>query len=237
VLRLKLRGIMSDAKKWRALVLVGVVIVLAIIGLTAPAGAWLDVLARPEAWHGLEGIALFVVVYVVWNCALPPAPLQALAGVYYGLSGGLGVIIVSTSVANAISHGFARWLGRDWFAQKIDEMPRLAALETAVERMGWRGVALLRLSNLIPSNIANLLMGVTCLKLPTILWASIVGSLPGWALMLTLGRSGLALFGDDEFGATEWTIYLVSAAAAVMLLVGLGWYARKVLDEPLADGE
>jgi uncharacterized membrane protein YdjX (TVP38/TMEM64 family) len=220
----------TDAKTWRMLVLVGLLIGLVVIALVAPERAWVEALLRPEIWQGPQGIALFVVVYAVWNCALPPAPLQALAGVYYGVAGGLCVIVVSTSAANAVSHGLAKWLGRQWVAQRVEHSARLTALEEAVERSGWKGVALLRLSNLIPSNIANLLMGVTSLRLTTILWASIVGSLPGWLLMLTLGSGGSFVFAGDEVSPVQWTLYVVSALAAVGLLVGLGWRARSILD-------
>ena len=228
---------MDDGKKWRALVLAGIVAALVIIAFVTPVGSLVDQLAERHIWRGPTGIAMFIGLYILWNCALPPAPLQALAGAYYGITGGLVVIAVSTSLANAISHGLARWLGRDWVAQRVQERPRLAALEKAVEQMGWKGVALLRVSNLIPSNIANLMMGVTALTLPTILWASIVGSLPGWAVMLTLGRSGLALLGGGELNTAEWIAYGLSGVAALGLMVGVGWYARKALQEQAGSAE
>lgn len=225
---------MSDGKTWRALILLGLIAALVVVALVTPVGSLIEHLAQRELWRGTTGVLLFIGLYALWNCALPPAPLQALAGAYYGIAGGLAVIVISTSLANAISHAIARQLGREWVADRVDERPKLAALETAVEKMGWKGVALLRVSNLIPSNIANLLMGVTALKLPTILWASIVGSLPGWALMLALGRGGLALLGGGELSTAEWMAYGISAAAALGLLIGLGWYARKALE---AQGE
>jgi uncharacterized membrane protein YdjX (TVP38/TMEM64 family) len=212
------------------LILVGLLVGLVLVALVAPEGAWVEALLRAETWQGPQGIALFIAVYALWNCALPPAPLQALAGVYYGVAGGLLVIVVSTSAANAVSHGLARWLGRQWVADKVESTPRLAALEEAVDRAGWKGVALLRLSNLIPSNIANLLMGITSLRLTTILWASVVGSLPGWLLMLTLGSGGSFILGGGETTWIQWTVYIVSALAALGLLVGLGWRARKILN-------
>lgn len=220
---------MNDGKKWRALVLAGIVAALVVIALVTPVGSLVDYLTQRDIWRGPAGIALFIGLYVLWNSALPPAPLQALAGAYYGITWGLVIIVVATSLANAVSHGVARWLGRGWVAEKVEEHPRLKALEKAVEKMGWKGVALLRVSNLIPSNIANLVLGVTALTLPTILWASILGSLPGWAVMLTVGRSGLALLGGGALSTTEWIVYGISGVAALGLMVGVGWYARKAL--------
>jgi uncharacterized membrane protein YdjX (TVP38/TMEM64 family) len=219
----------------RVIALAVLVLLIVVAALVAPVDVWVDSLAQPERWHGVSGIALFVLLYVVWNFALPPAPLQALAGAYYGLAGGLAVIAVSTTLANAVSHGVARWLGREWVAAKIEGNERLEAAEAAIQRMGWKGVALLRLSNLIPSNIANLLMGVTALRLPMILAASLLGSIPGWILMLTLGRGGLALFRGDRLTTLEIVLYSVSGAAALALLAGFGWYARKVLNASRED--
>ena len=219
---------MVERKTWRALILAGLVAVFVVIALLAPLGEWVDALANPRFWRGPEGVVLFIGLYIVWNFALPPAPLQALAGIYYGLDGGLVVIALSATLANAVSHGLARWLGREWVAERVEESSRLAAMEHAVERMGWKGVALLRLSNLIPSNFANLVLGVTSLSLATILWASIVGSLPGWALMLTLAHGGSVLIEGGDLDTVQWIIYSLSAAGALGLLVGFGWYARRV---------
>lgn len=222
---------MNERKTMRAIVLLALVAALTVAALLVPVEGWAEALLRPQLWQTTAGVGLFIGLYVVWNFALPPAPLQALAGVHYGVFGGLAVIIVSTSLANALSHGLARWLGRAWVAERVEESRRLGAVEQAVDQLGWKGVALLRLSNLIPSNIANLIMGVTSLRLTTILWASIVGSLPGWLLMLLLGRSGIAVLRGQETTRLEWGIYAASALAALALLIALGRYAREILAE------
>lgn len=215
----------------RAWILAGIVAGLVLLALVAPSDAWAMLFDR-SMWRGPEGVALFVAVYALWNFALPPAPLQALAGAYYGLGGGLGVIVVATIVANATSHGIGRYLGRKYIAAKTENSRRIAALDRTVRRLGWKAVALLRLSNLIPSNILNLLLGCTPLKLPTILWASALGSIPGWILMLTLGRGGLALLNGPGLTTVEAVVYALSGAAALALMLWLGRYARRILNDP-----
>ena len=217
----------------RMLFLAALLVTLLLAALFAPVDIWAESLASPGRWQQPADIALFVALYVVWNFALPPAPLQMLAGLQYGFGGGLAVIIVSTSLANVISHGMGRWLGRDWVAGRAEAHQRFGAMVRAVEQLGWKGVALLRLSNLIPSNIANLAMGTTALRLPTILAASILGSLPGWALMLALGAAGgqAALGEDAGLGPWRWAIYGLGAVAALALMVVLARHARRVLRE------
>lgn len=220
---------MTKTARLRAMIFTALIATLILVAIFAPLDHWVTALTRPQAWRGPQGVALFITLYVLWNFALPPAPLQALAGAYYGFFGGLAVVILGTAVANILSHGVGKWLGRDFVVAKIESYPRLAAIERAVEGMGWKGVALLRLSNLIPSNIANLFLGLTSLGLPTILAASLLGSIPGWMLMLTLGRGGTALAGGPGLNSLEAMAYVISGIAAVGLLIGLGWYSRKIL--------
>lgn len=207
------------------------VFALIVAALLVPAELWNDVLTDPTRWRRPEGVVLFVLLYIVWNFALPPAPLQLLAGLHYGLFGGLAVIVVGTSLANIISHGVARWLGRTWVADYAEQSHRLRAIEKAVKQMGWKAVILLRLSNLIPSNLANLFMGVTPLRLTTVLWASLVGSLPGWALMLSLGHGGRLLLDAEQQTPTHWALYIGGAVAALVLLVALSYRAKKILEK------
>ncbi len=218
-----------NTKRIRVALLGFLVLALFAAAVLVPVEAWNDVLTDPDRWRSPRGVVLFILVYIVWNFALPPAPLQLMAGLHFGLFGGLAVIVVGTSLANIVSHAVARWLGRTWVADRAEESDHLRAMEKAVAQMGWKAVVLLRLSNLLPSNLANLLMGVTPLRLHTILWASLVGSLPGWALMLSLGHGGRLLLDAQEQTPTEWAIYIGGAVAALILLIVLGIRAKNIL--------
>ena len=87
---------MTHATKLRAMIFTALIAILILVAIFAPLEAWVAVLTRPQAWHGPRGIALFITLYVLWNFALPPAPLQALAGAYYGFFGGLAVVVRGT---------------------------------------------------------------------------------------------------------------------------------------------
>lgn len=228
---------MIGSRRRRILTLAALMAAVVAAAVVAPLDVWGQALMEAQLWRSPTGVVVFVLLYVAWNFALPPAPLQLLAGLHYGIGGGLAAVVVGASLANAAGHGVGRLLGRGWVARQIEDSRRLAALEKAVDQMGWRAVALARLSNLIPSNLANLLMGATPLKLPTILWASVLGSLPGWALMLGLGQGGRVLLDTESDPVVAWTIYAVAGLASLALLVLVGRRTRRILENTVDAGE
>lgn len=191
-----------------------------VLAIFAPLQEWSQALVEAGLWRSPRGVLLFLLLYMVWNFALPPVPLQILAGMHFGFFPGLLLIALGTSMANIISHGLGRWLGRTWVLDRVEESERLQKVERALERSGWRAVVLLRLSNLIPSNLANLLMGATPLKLSVILPASLLGSLPGWVVTLLLGQGAHELL--EGSGSIRWTFYLVGVALAIIILGFIG---------------
>ncbi len=221
----------------RIALLVGLIVLAVIAAVVAPLDVWSQGLIEADLWRSPTGVVVFILLYVLWNFAFPPAPLQLLAGLHYGLAGGLATIVIGTSLANVISHGVGRLLGRSWVERQCKTSDRLAALEQAIDKMGWKAVALLRLSNLIPSNLANLLMGATPLQLPTILWASILGSLPGWALMIGFGHGGRMLIDSETSPSLPWGFYAVAGVAALLLLAAIGKRAHRILEETASEQE
>ena len=64
---------------------------------------------------------------------------------------------------------------RGWTQQRF---PRWAAIDMALSREGWKLVALLRLSPLIPWNILNYALSITSLPLHTYAIASALAVVP-----------------------------------------------------------
>lgn len=216
-----------NSPRQRLLLLLLLIASLVVLAIVAPLQEWSQALLKAHLWRSPQGVVLFLLLYMVWNFAFPPAPLQILAGMHFGFLPGLILIALGTSLANIISHAMGRWLGRTWVVSRAEESARLKSLEHALKSSGWRAVVLLRLSNLIPSNLANLLMGATPLKLSTILWASLLGSLPGWVVTLLLGQGANELLEGN--GYTRWTFYLVGMALAVICLGIIGRRAMRLL--------
>lgn len=213
----------------RLLLLLLLTALFLLLALFAPLQDWTQALLQASFWRNPKGVVLFILLYIGWNFALPPAPLQILAGMHFGFLPGLLLIALGTSLANIISHGLGRWLGRAWVKKRVAESARLQKIERALSKSGWRAVVLLRLSNLIPSNLANLLMGATPLTLSTILWASLLGSLPGWVVTLLLGRGANELLLGDGYG--RWGLYLFGLTLTILAIAIIGRRAMRLLRE------
>lgn len=224
----------SQGRTWRIALLVALVLCGCAATFLFDGWGWLEIVLARDVWRGPGGVALYVLLYTIWNFLLPPAPLQFFAAAQYGLLEGLAVIYLAASLSIVPGYIAGRVLGREWVRQHTGA--RGVMIERVIERMGWRGVALLRLSNLIPSNIANLLLGATALKLPMIVWASAIGGLPGYLLMAVLGSGSDAL--TTQGAQTPWWLYAIAALAIVALLGYATIETRKILrDEPPDGGQ
>ncbi len=126
--------------------------------------------------------------------------------------------MVGTMAASVIGFSFARFLARDWLAQKVP--PRLAAYSQALAERGFVTVVLLRLVLWMPQ-VLHTFLGVSQVGFWTHFW----GSLLGYALPLWL----TAYFGEQLFdrmrqiSLTQW-LALGAATLGVALLV---WLLRR----------
>ena len=107
------------------------------------------------------------------------------------------------------------------------------AIDTAVAREGWKIVALLRLSPVVPFNLLNYVFGVTRVRLRDYVIASWAGMLPGVVLYVYLG----SLAGDLAIGGAagrtrtpaEWSLYAVGLLATGAVTVYVTRIARAAL--------
>jgi len=235
-------GTLAAARSsWRALVL-GALLVLALIllALFAPLMDWTRALHAALNDLGWQGAVLFVLCFALWNVFLPTMPVQMLAGVIYGLALGTVLIYAGAVIAVTASYYGARAVGRESVERLIGRWPLWGVMDRAVAETGWRAVLLLRLSNVLPANVMNLLLGLSPLPLRTVLWASLLGKLPGILLAVGLGEAGRQLLLDGglpTLDALSWVLVGVGICATVLLLVLITRAARRQLaiDKQLAE--
>jgi uncharacterized membrane protein YdjX (TVP38/TMEM64 family) len=123
---------------------------------------------------------------------IPVWPLSITAGVVFGTLGFILVPVSATLGAAAaflISRHFARGKIRDWLARR----PHYRAIDQAIAEEGWKVVALLRLSPLVPYNLMNYFCGMTGVTFPMYLLATFLGSVPVTAMYVYLGLVGQAV--------------------------------------------
>lgn len=181
---------------------------------------------------GWVGVGVFTLVFVAATLACVPAsPLTAIAGYLFGPLWGTVLMspmgLLSASMAFVIGRSAARsWL-RGWMVQR----PRLAAIDVAVGRQGFRIVFLLRLASM-PFAPLSYALGASRIRQRDFIVASWLGLLPGTFLYVYLGSlipgagqilRGSQAPGEGVGGAFHWFgLVATLVALAVVVLAARG---------------
>lgn len=136
--------------------------------------------------------------------------------------------MVSTALTSATT---AFLLGRHVLRERARKMfarhKVLKAVDKAVRKEGWKVIALLRLSPLVPFGIQNYFFGVTSVKLVHFVAATALGIMPATLLYLFLGATGRAALGEG--GAAKWALVGIGLVATLIATWLVGRAARKRL--------
>ena len=161
----------------------------------------------------------FLAVHIAASLLFIPRTLLAIvAGLLFGM--GWGIVWAATgSVAGAVA-GFlvARFVNSD-----LVDPRRLGPIVGAVERGGWRAVAVLRLIPVIPHSLANYALGVTRLPLAAYSLGSLLGQLPLTIAYVDLGAAG----GRLMRGSANWVAPTLIGLAALSLSLLIPAVARR----------
>jgi uncharacterized membrane protein YdjX (TVP38/TMEM64 family) len=174
--------------------------------------------------HGGWGPALYVAGYVIGELVFVPAlPLTLLGGVVFGPLWGTVYTWIAGTIAATVAFLIARHLARDTVERWKARSARLARIDAAVERHGWRILMLTRLIPLFPFNLQNFAYGLTRIPFWTYVGITAVCILPG-TIAFTL--TGGALSGGGSPHRIAWTL-----AAGGVLIVAVSflprWLSRK----------
>ncbi len=203
---------------------------LFVAGFFLPVLAWVKAFALWMQGAGWTGAAAFFLIYVLATVlALPALPLTLVAGVIYGPA--LGTALVSPSSVAGATAAFllGRTVLRRRVMAKMAASPRLAALDGAVAQEGWRLVALLRLSPLIPFNLLNYALGTTGIALGPYVLASFVAMLPATFLFVSAGAALGSVAGLGAKVATPRWLLLLAIGATLAVTWRVGLLARRAL--------
>jgi len=217
-------------------------LVIALAAATALAWAtgvheWLrpERLARLRAWiagYGAWGPAVYVAGYVLAELVfLPAIPLAVLSGVAFGPLWGTVYASIGATLAAAAAFLVARHLARDAVARWIAGAPRLARIDAALERHGWRVLVVTRVLPIFPFNVQNFAYGVTRIRFRTFVLVSWLSMLPGTAALTIAGG---AVVQGESLGRVTWMLaaaglLVVAASVVVPRLVGRTAAGRALL--------
>jgi len=211
--------------------LVLVVVLLAALGARQVA----SILLTPGA-RGLGGAAAVVALFVL-SCltTLPPASLVAMAaGAIFGLALGWGVASVGLLLGAIAPFLLARYGLRGWVRQWLHRWPRASQVDGAVGRGGWRAVALLRLSPVMPFGPMSYALGLTAIPLGPYLLGS-CAALPSLAVYVSLGVAAGDLAAVARGARPPAPVQVVLLVVGVVALVATALYLRRLLRQPAGE--
>jgi uncharacterized membrane protein YdjX (TVP38/TMEM64 family) len=164
---------------------------------------------------------------------LPASPFIIAGAAVFGFP--LGAVGGLAGVALGAAGGFclSRWFLRDEISTRLRKHTTFRAIDTAIEKEGWKIVILLRLCP-IPFGLANYLYGLTAVPFRAYLIASVIGGLPGLLLFCQLGSAGKAELEAISSGhvgnsAGELIVLGISIASTLCAIVLLPRFARKAV--------
>jgi len=180
-----------------------------------------------QKWGHLSltsGLALALFFFLAALVVFPRTVLIVAAGASFGI-GAAPIILVAGTAGGTVAFLLSRHIASAWFRRKIAQRSNLEAIADAVDREGWRVVALMRLGVPVPSALQNYLFGLTRINLASYIIATLLFSSPQVFLFSLLGATGRAsLLEDKPFGLT-----LVSMIATVAIIALLAWRVRKLV--------
>ncbi|MGE3818078.1 MAG: TVP38/TMEM64 family protein [Isosphaeraceae bacterium] len=223
---------------WKVIAFLVVVTALAVLARQAATPEAMTNLDRRVASLGPWGPLAFGLAYAVATIALlPGAPLTIAAGATFGPVLGAAVASTGATVGAAGAFLIARHLARDAVASAVGRDRRWSALDAAIERGGWKVVALLRLSPAVPFNVQNYLYGLTAIRFWPCVLTSWVAMLPGAFLYASIGAAGRVGLEAATGGVTrsrsplEWSLLALGLIATFVVTWYVGRLASRVLAE------
>jgi uncharacterized membrane protein YdjX (TVP38/TMEM64 family) len=194
----------------------------------APKADWEGLIEEWVAESGAFGVVVFAGIYVVATVLLlPSAVLNIAAGALFGLAWGLGAVMAASMLAAFIAFEVARHLLRDRIKAHYTKTGTPAAIDKALRSEGWKAVALLRLSPVVPFAVKNYLFGVSRVRMRDYLIGTFLGKLPGAIVLTLLGTTGRAAL--DLEGPARWGLIATGIGATVLVSWLIGRTARRRL--------
>jgi uncharacterized membrane protein YdjX (TVP38/TMEM64 family) len=194
-------------------------------------GGWVESL-------GVWGPLWYGVLYALAVVLLIPGSMMTLAaGALFGLPVATITVSLASTTGAALAFLVARYLARAAVARQLEKRPLWAAVDRAIGQNGWKIVALLRLSPVVPFNLQNYLYGVTSIKFWPCVLTSWVTMLPGSLLYVYLGYAGRVGLEAAAGHATrarspaEWAMLAVGLVATLVVTLYLTRIARRVFRE------
>ena len=187
---------------------------------------------------GPAGMALYAAVYIAAVLLFVPGIILTLgAGFLFGLGWGIVVVSAASTAAAALAFLIARHLARGAVERMAKKNRKFAAIDRAIGREGWKVVALLRLSPLVPFSLSNYFYGLTSVRFGHYIATSWAAMLPATVLYVYLGAAGRTIGAKRARSPWEWALLAAGLAATAAVTVILTRVAKKELAKEHVENE
>lgn len=213
----------ADRRRWAALVLVGVAL---LVSLYFALQRYVPFLFRPaelRLWIGQFGIfapLVFILVQTL-QVIFAPIPGQALAlvgGYLFGPVEGTVYSLVGVFLGSAIAFTLAKRYGRGFVEETLQD-DVVARFDGFVERVGFPGLIVFVVVPGLPDDAICFLAGLTPLRLRSFMLAIVIGRSPAYVLTVYAG---------GELGSGRFVEGLALVAFLILLSV-LGYYKQDAI--------
>jgi len=173
-----------------------------------------------DALHPILAAMLFMGVFMCGSVLLVPASLfMFVAGAYFGMGWGFVLNMAGFTLGASLTFLVSRYLARDLVLRLLPD--RIRASVEGVHEHGWKLVAVLRLTGMIPSVAINYALPVTALPLWTFTWATLVFTIPNGLILTYAGMAG------DDFINGGGLRRVLIAFSLIALMSTAGYFLRK----------
>jgi uncharacterized membrane protein YdjX (TVP38/TMEM64 family) len=221
----------------RWVILAGLVLAIVVAARLLPIGEWLRSFQEWVKDMGAAGIILYGAAYVAAVVLFVPGIVLTLgAGFLFGLGKGIIVVSIASTIAAALAFLIARYFARASVERLAKKDARFEAIDRAIGKEGWKVVALLRLSPLVPFSLSNYLYGLTSVRFWPYVATSWAAMLPATVLYVYLGAAGRTIGEGSRRSPWEWALLAVGLAATAAVTVLLTRVAKRELARVRSGG-
>lgn len=197
--------------------------------------AWV---ASMGAWGPLAFIAGYSIAPVVFA---PAFLLTIAAGAIFGFVKGVVYVMIGATIGATLAFLMGRYVARQFVESLLVREPRLQIIDRAVERHGFRLVALLRMSPAVPFVLLNYALGLSRIRLLDYVAASI-GMLPVVAMYVYSGKiagdlASLASGAAQPRGPMYWVFISIGFISTVGITVMVTRLARQAIEQDVIQSE
>jgi len=137
---------------------------------------------KVAAWaegEPLLAAPLFVLFQIIAVLLMFPVwGIFMIGGYLFGTLAGIGLAWIGFQIGSLCAFLFARTVGRNWVKARFSNNQKFKGFETRLNDNGFKAILITRLTLIFPTNMLNLLAGISSINVQQFVIGSAIGSIP-----------------------------------------------------------